>query len=418
MGVLRCSSRVASVLLLVVASAGPAQEWTRFRGPNGTGLSQAIDLPTKWTAADYHWRVALPGGGHSSPVLWGERIFLMSADPESATRYILCLSADDGRELWRREYASSTHHLHNRNSYASSTPAVDADRVYATWATPECVILMAWDHEGRELWQRDLGPWTSQHGYGTSPMLFEGMVILNNNQQAQQLEAGQTAGESHIFALDAETGRDVWKAPRVSTRVCYSTPCLYRPDNGPPQLVCTTTGDGVFALNPYTGQALWKFADAFDKRVVSSPLVAGGLIFGSTGSGGGGNYVAAVRPGPNAELAYTVRNSAPYVPTVVARDGLMYLFYDRGVISCARVDSGEVLWRERHDAGFSGSPVLADGKVYIIDDEGTVVVLAASDEYRLLAENPLGEASRRTPAIAGGRLYFRTVSHLISVGGS
>jgi outer membrane protein assembly factor BamB len=248
-------------------------------------------------------------------------------------------------------------------------------------------------------------------------MLFEGMVILNNNQQAQQLEADQVAGESHIWALDAATGRDVWKAPRVSTRVCYSTPCIRRPASGEPELICTTTGDGIFGLNPFTGQQVWCVADALDKRVVSSPLVAGGLVFGSTGSGGGGNYVAAVRPGQDAELVYTIRNSAPYVPTVVAQDGRIFLFYDRGVMSCADVQTGELHWRERHDTGFSGSPVLADGKLYIIDDAGTVVVLAASDEFRLLAKNPLGEASRSTPAIAGGRLYLRTLSHLVSVGG-
>jgi outer membrane protein assembly factor BamB len=402
----------------VVALAGAsAQEWTRFRGPNGTGLSEAKHLPARWTEADHVWRVELPGQGHSSPVLWGEKIFLMSADPQTATRYVLCLSATDGRERWRREYPSQPHHLHTRNTFASSTPAVDAERVYLAWSTPERVTLLALDHDGNEAWRLDLGTWTSQHGFGTSPMLYEGMVILSNNQQAQQLDPGQQPGESYMMAFDARTGETRWRTPRVSIRVCYSTPCILQSPGGRPELICTSTADGVFSLDPFTGRENWKVADALKMRVVSSPLVTDGLIFGSTGSGGGGNYVVAVRPGDEAELAYTIKTNAPYVPTLVAKDGLLFLVYDRGIVSCADVRSGQIHWRQRLSRGFSGSPVIADGKLYCLDDEGTVFVLAASQQYRLLGVNPLGEPTRSTPAIAGGRLYFRTLSHLTAVGG-
>jgi outer membrane protein assembly factor BamB len=404
-------------LVLVVTCTGHCQEWTRFRGPNGQGLGQAEDLPAQWTDADYNWKVALPGQGHSSPVLWGDRIFLMSADPETAARMVLCLSAVDGRQLWRREFSSSSHHLHQRNTYASTTPAVDSERVYVAWSTPDKVTLMALDQDGGDVWSRDLGSWTSQHGFGTSPMLFQDMVVLSNNQQAQQLEADQTPGESHVMAFDVRTGQDRWRARRVAVRVCYSTPCIYHPPGGSPQLVCTSTGDGVYALDPRSGRELWNARDALRMRVVSSPLVAGGLVFGSTGSGGGGNYVVAVRPGRNAEVAYTIRSSAPYVPSIVAKDGLMYLFYDRGVVTCADVKSGSVRWRERLSDGFSGSPVIADGKVYCIGDDGVVYVLAASDQFRLLGENALGEPTRSTPAVARGQLYLRTLSHLFSIGG-
>jgi outer membrane protein assembly factor BamB len=284
------------------------------------------------------------------------------------------------------------------------------------WSTPDKVTLMALDHEGRDVWSRDLGSWTSQHGFGTSPMLHEDMVVLSNNQQAQQLEPGQTPGESYMLAFDAKTGKDRWRTQRAAVRVCYSTPCIYQPPGGSPQLVCTSTGDGVYALDPNTGRELWKAADTLRMRVVSSPLVAGGLIFGSTGSGGGGNYVVAVRPGQDARVAYTIRSSAPYVPSIVAKDGLMFLFYDRGVATCADVSSGRVHWRERLSDGFSGSPIIADGKVYCIGDDGVVYVLAASQQFQLLGENPLGEPTRSTPAVAGGKLYLRTLSHLFSIG--
>ncbi len=407
---------VAGLPCLASMSA-PAQEWTRFRGPNGMGLSDATNLPGVWTEADYNWRVALPGQGHSSPVLWGDKIFLMSAEPETATRYVLCLSAVDGRELWRREYASQTHRMHVRNTYGSSTPAVDAERVYVAWSTPARLTLLALDHNGQDVWDLDLGPVVSEHGFGTSPMLYQDLVILSNSQQAEELEPGQQPGDSAMLAFEARTGKLRWSQPRVSSRVCFSTPCIYQPAGKPPELVCTSTSDGVFSLDPRTGRENWKTPGTLKLRVVSSPLIAEGLIFGSVGSGGGGNGVTAVRPEPTPETAYSLKQNASYVPTLVARNGLLFMFNDRGIVSCADVRTGEIRWRERLSRGFSGSPVIGDGKVYIIDDEGVVHVLAAADQYQLLGSHPLGEPSRSTPAIAGGRLYFRTLSHLVSVGG-
>jgi outer membrane protein assembly factor BamB len=406
------------VLLTLFSVVASGQEWTRFRGPNGTGLSQARSLPAVWTQADYDWRVKLPGEGHSSPVLWGDKIFLMSADPQNATRYLLCYSATDGVLLWQRVYPSSPHHLHQRNTFASGTAAVDAERVYVAWSTPESVAFLALDHEGREVWSLDLGTWTSQHGFGLSPMLFEDLVILSNNQQAQELDPGQKPGDSYMLAVDARTGAERWRTPRTSTRVCYSTPCIYQPAGQPPQLICTSTAEGVFSLDPRTGKENWRVPDCFRMRVVSSPLVTERLIFGSNGSGGGGNYLVAVRPGADPAKAYEIRNNAPYVPCALAKDGLLFLFNDRGMVSCADVETGEIHWRERLSDGFSGSPVYGDGKVFCIADDGTVFVIAADREFKLLGSNPLGEPTRSTPAIASDRLFFRTLSHLTSVGGS
>ena len=404
-------------LLSIPSASTSAQEWTRFRGPNGTGLSPATNLPAKWTEADYHWKAALPGQGHSSPVLWGDKIFLMSADAATATRYVLCLSAADGRELWRRQYESQTHRIHTRNTFGSCTPAVDAERVYVAWSTPDRLTLLALDHDGKDVWDLDLGPVVSEHGFGMSPMLYQDLVILSNSQQAEELEPGQQPGKSSMLAFEAKTGKPRWNQPRVSSRVCFSTPCIYQPAGGPPELICTSTSDGVFSLDPLTGQENWKTPGTLTMRVVSSPLIAEGLIFGSVGSGGGGNTITAVRPGSKPETAYTIKLNASYVPTLVAQNGLLFIFNDKGVVSCADVATGEIHWRERLGRGFSGSPVIGDGKVYIIDDDGNVHVIAVAKQYQLLGSNPLGEPSRSTPAIAGGRLYFRTLSHLVSVGG-
>jgi outer membrane protein assembly factor BamB len=413
---LSCLICVVGLQSTLLTSA-TSQEWTRFRGPNGTGLSPATNLPAKWSEADYHWKAALPGQGHSSPVLWGDKIFLMSADTATATRSVLCLSAADGRELWRRQYELQTHRIHTRNTYGSCTPAVDAERVYVAWSTPARLTLLALDHDGKDVWDLDLGPVVSEHGFGMSPMLYQDLVILSNSQQAEELEPGQQPGKSSMLAFEAKTGKPRWNQPRVSSRVCFSTPCIYQAAGGPPELICTSTSEGFFSLDPLTGNENWKTPGTLTLRVVSSPLIAEGLIFGSVGSGGGGNTITAMRPGSKPEAVYTIKLNASYVPTLVAQDGLLFIFNDKGVVSCADVRTGEIHWRERLGRGFSGSPVIGDGKVYIIDDDGNVHVIAVAKQYELLASNPLGEPSRSTPAIAGGRLYFRTLSHLVSVGG-
>lgn len=415
--------RLAACVLLVAScwiissAAAPAQDWTRFRGPNGAGVSNAKGIPATWTEADYNWKVKLPGIGHASPVLWGEKIFVLSADPQTATRHVLCYSATDGTKLWQRDFASTPHHLHNRNSYASSTPTCDAERVYVAWSTPEKVTLMALDHSGNTVWDLNLGPWTSDHGFGTSPVLYKDLVLLSNNQQAEQLNAGQTPGKSFLMAFDAKTGEQRWSTPRVSVRPCYSAPFVYEPAGGKPELICTSTAEGIYSIDPETGKENWKITDGFTMRSCNSPIVADGLILGTNGSGAGANVLVAVRPGTQPELAYQLKQSIPYVPCLVAKDGLMFLFYDKGVASCLDVKTGTEHWRERLGPGYSGSPVIVDDKVYCISEEGTVRVLAASKKFQVLGEIPLGEDSRSTPAVSNGRMYLRTNSQLFSIGG-
>src|SRR5436853_293455 len=168
-----------AALSAVAVSMAAAQEWTRFRGPNGTGESKTSTVPSSWKPGDENWRIELPGIGHSSPVLWGDKIFILSADPKAATRYVLCIDAKDGKEVWRRDYPGVTHKLHVNSSYASVTPAVDGERVYVAWSDPDFTRLMALDHSGNEVWTLNLGSWMSQHGFGCSPMLYDDLVVLN-----------------------------------------------------------------------------------------------------------------------------------------------------------------------------------------------------------------------------------------------
>lgn len=406
---LRRLSAYVFVVLVAAPLAAQAQEWTRFRGPNGSGVSTATTVPTSWTEADYNWKVELPGQGHSSPVVWGHKLFLTSAEEDGARRLALCVDTSSGKILWQREFPFGSPKKHLQNSYASSTPAVDAERVYFALADDEHYLLKACDHDGNDVWQYDLGPFQSQHGSGTSPIVYEDMVLLGNDQD----------GPSYLLALDRRTGEKRWQAPRKSAVVAYSTPCVYQPAGGPPELIFLSEAHGVTSLDPHSGQVNWEFS-AFDKRTVSSPVIAGDLILGACGSGAGGNYVAAVRPGKGSEApeeVYRVKKSAPYVPTSVAKGDLVFLWGDAGVVSCIEAADGEVVWQKRIGGNYSGSPICVGEALLNVSADGEVVVLRAGRAFEELGRMPLGEEFRSSPSVAGGRLYLRTVSHLFSIGG-
>lgn len=400
-----------------------ADEWNRFRGPNGTGIGDGTGIPTKFTEADFVFKTKLPGdSGCSSPVVYGDKVFVTSADSTDATRYVICLHAVTGKVIWQQRFASVVHPLHSRSTYASCTPAVDGQHVYVAWATPEQTLLKAFTLDGAEAWSRDLGTWQSQHGFGTSPIVYEGMVILHNSQQADKLNPGEKPGISRMTAFDALTGETKWSTKLKSKNVCYSIPFVRTSEDGQAELVCSSTGDGIFALDAESGKRIWAVNDGlFRMRTVASPIEAGGLIFGSNGSGGySSNFVVAVKPGKNAQKAYQLKNGrdfkAPYVPCLISDGGLVFALYDKGFATCFDSATGKTVWIERTGAAFSGSPIRLDDRIFCIAEDGTVWVIAASDEYKVLAKNSLGEDSKATPAVANGRMYLRTDTHVICVG--
>ena len=407
---LRSAALVVLMSLAARCSLARAENWPRFRGTDGAGLSAATTLPVAWTEKDYTWRVTLPGSGHSSPVVWGSRIFLTCADKRTARRTVCCLRAADGRLLWRRDYESARYRQHTFNHFASASPAADADRVYATWTAPKEVTLLALSHDGRDVWRRDLGRFAAQHGSATSPIVVGDVVVLANDQR----------GTSSLLALDRATGRTRWQRERRSTKCAYGTPCVFRPKDGPPQLIFTSTAHGVTSVDPRTGEANWELADAFPERCASSPVVASGLIVGTCGVGGRGVRGVAVRPGSKGrapEIAYTLDKPLPYVVSAVTHGDLLFLWSDEGTVTCLRGATGERVWRQKLRTSFFGSPVRAGDRLYCISKKGEVFVVAAAAEFKLLARNPLGELSYATPAIANGTMYLRTLTHLIAIGG-
>jgi len=421
--------------LLVVgsfAALAAEENWPRFRGPNGAGISDATTVPAKWTDADYNWKVPLPGLGHSSPVVWGKRIFLTSGDPATARRLALCLDTATGRTLWQREFPSKKFNQNKDNSYTSATPAADADGVVITWATPDEVMLLALDNDGRDVWRRDLGPFVAGHGAAASPIIAEGLVVLANDQEDPKAlpsmygpNPTQPAGKSFLIAVDRKTGETRWQAERHTRVAAYSTPCLATSLDGRPELICTGMSHGITGLDLATGKVNWEINTLFrdpNGRCVSSPVLAPGLVIAGYGAGVQGVLYVAVRPGSREKgiepkVIYEVKAPVPLVPTPVVKDGRLFFWGDNGHVACLKADTGETVWREKVNASFYGSPVWVGGRLYCVAKNGDVVVLAAGDRFEVLARVPLGEPSFTTPAVAGGIMYIRTRGQLFSLGG-
>lgn len=399
----------AAAALLIQPCA--AEEWSRFRGPNGAGVSTA-NIPARWTDADYAWKVSLPGKGHSSPILWGERLLITSGDEKTGTRIVLCLAADTGRQLWKREFTSQTHGKHSLNSFASATPAADAKRLYVSWATPKEYIVLALDHEGTELWRRDLGPFKTGHGFGVSPIVHDDLLVIANEQD----------GESSLVALSAADGRARWQVPRDS-QVTYSTPCVYQPKGRPAEIIFTNWTYGITAVDPRSGKTNWEtkvFSKDHLETAIGSPVVAGDLVLGTCGYLGKGNHTVAVRPvgepgSGRAEEVYRVERGAPLTTTPLVVGDLLFLWTDDGRATCADAATGKVHWQRRIGGTFYGSPVCAGKHIYCTSADGEVVVLAAAKTFEELARVNLGEPSNATPAIARGKMFLRTESKLMAL---
>jgi outer membrane protein assembly factor BamB len=405
----------ACLATLTCARPTLAAEWARFRGPNGSGINATAKLPIRWNEKDYNWKVKLPGPGHSSPVVWGDRIFVTCGDEKTGTRTLMCLSAKDGKRLWARTFGGQRHGKHTDNSFASATPAVDERHLYVCWGSPKQYLVVALDHNGKEIWRVDLGPYRSGHGFGASPIVFGDTVVIPDDQDSR----------GALYGLHRSNGKTRWKVPRRS-KATYTTPCVYQPKGGPAELIFTNYEHGITSVDPKCGKVNWE-ADVFHKAhvetAIGSPIIAGDLVIASCGWLGVRQEVIAVRPPPRrqkakAKAVFSIARGVPLCTTPLATDGLLFLWGDRGVITCADAATGKVYWRERVPGSYYSSPVCADGRLYSISREGDVIVVAARKRFKLLARNPVGEGSHSSPAVANGCLYLRTSTHLICVGAS
>ncbi len=411
---------IASLAWVAVSSSGVfAENWSRFRGPDGQGISDAKGIPTVWSEQDYNWRITLPGSGHSSPVTWGEKVFITSADERAGRGFLLCLNPSNGAERWRREWDLSKYPLNSLNSFASSTPVADEDGVYVLWPAKDKTVLVALTLQGHERWTVELAGAHARHGKGSSLISVGKNIIVSHEQ-----EPNNEGAMSRWLAIDRRTRHIIWHRTEAPVaNASYSTPCVYQDKNGQDQLVFVSNAHGITGVDPNTGDTIWEAASVLPDRVVSSPVIAGTKIFATCGQGGRGQAMVAIEPKRvdqryQAEIIYTLHDGkvVPYVPTSVVHDGLLFAFHDSGQISCLQCDTGQVLWSEKPAGRFYGSPICVNGVLYAITTKGEVVVLKADSTYTLLAVNSLGQGSHATPAVADGRLYLRTESQMISIG--
>jgi len=399
-----------------VSTGAWGSDWPRFRGPNGTGIAHDKNVPIQWTEANTLWKTAIPGQGNSSPIVWGDHVFLQSADTTGKERYLICLSANDGKILWTRAVPGSKAYIHQLNTWASSTPCTDGQFVYALFWDGSAVAIYAFDFQGNQIWKRELGGFTSQHGPGASPIVHDGMVFFLFDQDNDYW----LTPSSKLVALDAKSGKTVWEAQRRAFRACYSTPFVLEDPSRLPELIVASTA-GIAAYQPQNGKENWSWTWAFDRmplRTVASPIFGQGLIFANSGDGNGERNAVAVRPGGSgsAKLVWENKKILPYVPSMLAWEDYLFAVNDKGLAVCYLGKAGKPVWNEHLSNVFSASPVLIEGKIYAVSEDGEVFVFPAVPNFKLLAKNSIGEKVRATPAVANSRLFIRGQQHLFCIG--
>jgi len=404
------------VLGAVICAAGAtsADNWPRFRGPNGAGAAEDNDIPVKWD--EKHgvlWKVLLPGAGNSSPIVWGNRLFTQAASRDGSERMLLCMDVRNGKVLWSRTFPGAKSKTHAKNTLASATPATDGQRVYAAFWDGNDVALVAHDFSGKLLWRRDLGNFTSEHGAGASPVVYRDKVFFANDQD----------GSATLLALDARSGKTVWQRPRPAHRACYSTPFLVERGGTTPELVVASTG-GITAYDADNGHTCWHWPWVFGGmvlRTIASPIYAHGMIFACSGEGDSERHMVALRLEGTGNSTRPVRawenkKTFPYVPTLLAYGEHLYFVNDNGLAGCYVARTGEPIWTKPLEGAVSSSPVLIHGIIYAATEKGDVYVLAAAPTFHLLAKNSLGESVIATPAVADNRLFIRGQDHLFCIG--
>ncbi len=403
---------IGLITLCIFPLATQAADWSQFRGGDGTNYVPEASLPSEWSDSDYAWQFDLSSSDVGTPVVSNGTVFLLSGDVASAERRIVAIDLATGKLRWEQRYPASPSHLHNRNTYGSSTPVANDKHVFFSWAEPDHTWLRCLTHDGDEVWARDFGTWKSQHGFGTSPTLIGDLLVLFDSQQADQLPADVPPGQSRMIALNPSSGETVWETPLTTTRVCYGVPALFTTADGQRQIVAANTGDGLFGLDYATGKKLWNNR-VFKARCVSTPLVAGDLVIGSAGSGGGGNHLVAVRPtGDSAEEVYRVEKGAPYVPTPAMVKGDLFLVDDKGIASCIDATTGERRWLKRVGGTYSASPIVLGDRMLIVSLTGEATVLAAAPTFEKISSFDLGGPVGATPVYSDGKLLLRIGTRL------
>ncbi|MFV1968084.1 MAG: PQQ-binding-like beta-propeller repeat protein [Pirellulaceae bacterium] len=405
-----------------------AEHWPCWRGPRGDGTSREERVPLRWDGKigeGIIWKTPIPGVGHASPIVWADRMFLVTCLEDREDRILLCVDRSSGKILWQRTVVHS--HLetkHSLNSYASSTPATDGELVYVTFlenrgdtvpalnvsrsrpVTAGRMVVAAYDFNGNQRWRVRPGEFASVHGFCSSPLLFEDTVIIN----------GDHDGDSYMVALRKSTGETVWKVPREHKTRSYVVPII-REIEGRTQMVFSGSRC-IVSLDPRDGSRHWKIDGPTEQYVAS--LVCDGKMFYMT-AGFPTYHVMGIRPGgignvTDTHVAWHVTNARCYVPSPVVVGGYLFIADDRGTANCFEASTGRRLWQERLGKHYSASLVTARGYVFFLADDGIMKIIEPGPELKVIAENALGEYCYASPALSDGHIYLRGETHLVCIG--
>jgi outer membrane protein assembly factor BamB len=394
-------------------------DWTQFRGPSGLGIAEAKNLPTTWSAEEnVLWKTELPGPGASSPILIGDRIYLTcytgfserGGDIEKLVRHLVCLNRADGKIRWTKEVpAAQPEEKKNRegHGYSTNTPAADEKRVYVFLGKSG---VLAFDHDGKQVWQTDVGDGLNGWGTAASPILYKNMVIINASVESESM-----------YALDRETGKEIWKAKGI--KEAWNTPILAKTKDGKTELVVAIFRK-LLGFDPDSGEQLWSVDTQINWYMAPSLIAHEGVVYSVGGRGDTGGSLA-VRLGGRGDVEDTHRiwlsKKASNVTSPIYHDGHVYWMHENsGIAYCAEAETGKIVYEVRvPKAGqVYASPVLADGKIYYFNRQGKAFVLPAKPEYELLATNEVESRAtfNSSPAVADNKLYIRTDKAIYCIG--
>ncbi|MEM0895966.1 MAG: PQQ-binding-like beta-propeller repeat protein [Verrucomicrobiota bacterium] len=426
------SALLASPLFLLLFDSGFATDWTRFRGPNGTGVSNE-SVPTTWSETEnVAWKSPVAGPGASSPIVVGGKVFVTSysgygesgGSLNDLVRHLQCFDAATGKELWERSVPARLPEDNfsgflREHGYATNTPVGDGEHVYAFFGKSG---LYCYDLEGNEVWYKHLGSNSTPKRWGSasSPILYKDLVIVNAAEEALT-----------VFAFDKKTGEEKWKAEGSGLMNAYNTPVLFPAENGAREDLIVTMPNEVWGLNPDSGKLRWLAVHGLGGNLAPGLTFAEDTVFIFGGFPRTARVAIKIdRKGeiPDDNVLWDER-SASYVPTPVVHGEYLYWINDQGYAMCCRQSDGEVIYKERLDAQTSGSrgkpfyasTILIDGRLYATSRRGGTFVVAAKPEFELLAHNRIaGDNStfNATPAAADGSLFLRSDGFLYRIGGA
>lgn len=396
------------LLPLLLAATLHAENWPQWRGPRMDGTSQDHGFPLELTEKTLAWKTELPGEGHASPIIWGDRLYTVTALPDTQDRALLCLDRSSGKILWQQTVLKAPMEgKHRLNSHASSTPATDGDRIYTAFLDQTEVVISAHDTSGKPLWQVRPGPFASKHGFCSSPILFEDKVIVNCDHD----------GPGYIVALSRTDGHEIWRIQRPNQTRSYCVP-LIRQLADRPQMVLSGS-KCVTSYDPRTGRLIWIIDGPTEQFVASLVYEEKADLLLMTG-GFPEHHILAIRPDglgdvTETHIAWRTNKGVAYVPSPICENGWFLSISDSGIGHCFTAKTGEIAWEERlkeHHASLTS----AEGHVYFINDFGHLRSIKPGPTYDLLAESDLGEKVFASPALSEGQLFIRSSQHLICLG--